>query len=648
MMRTPREIIRSPVTTGTTISVGVIMGILFCRNIGLLQHLELLSYDFLLQAFSSNTALGPEILLVAETEADLKEFGHPISSAVLANALSVLAASGARVIGVDKYRPIALPPIEPELNSVIDKFDNIIWAKKLGTDDGIPPPEILKGTKRTGFIDLVPDEQGVIRRALLYAHQEGEPRYAFAHRLATFVLADEGLYEAPAPDGSGFVQFGTHVLRPLEEGDGGYAMVDARGYQLLLDYENFARGFPSISLADVIHGRFSKTDINGKVIIVGAFAESLNDSVYTPFADGDLVGRIPGVALHAHFTSQLMRMGRGDSHPRVAAPRWVETSSIIALGFLGALCIVAIRKVAVGGHFAVILAGSMIFGGTIVIAITSTAFALGLWIPIVSLVLAWMFCSLAMTLVLYELERIERRQIMQMFSYQVSEEVAVEIWANRDQLLHNGEPIFQNIEATVMFSDIVGFTTITESREPAVAFAWLTRYREQMCAAVLEHGGVILQFVGDALMVVFGIPAPRESEEAVSADAVSCIKCAIDMRRRIAKLNAESENNDANVAVRIGVDTGPAISGIASAAARLEYSVVGDTVNTAARLESYDKESFHPRAENSWCRILVSEATLDRLGSDFATEDYGREQLKGKRKTTNVYRVLDDCAATYA
>jgi adenylate cyclase len=164
---------------------------------------------------------------------------------------------------------------------------------------------------------------------------------------------------------------------------------------------------------------------------------------------------------------------------------------------------------------------------------------------------------------------------------------------------------------------------------------------EAMSPLVGEHGGVILRFIGDAIMAMFGVPVARTTDEAIRQDAVNAVSCALAMQQRLIELNRSlHERGLPMIGMRMGLLTGPMVAGTLGSAKRLEYNVHGDTVNTAARLESFDKEGFAPDHLNNPCRILIGQPTVDLVGAEFVTELVGEVRLKGKEHGTRIYRVL--------
>jgi adenylate cyclase len=183
-----------------------------------------------------------------------------------------------------------------------------------------------------------------------------------------------------------------------------------------------------------------------------------------------------------------------------------------------------------------------------------------------------------------------------------------------------GTPIEQEeVEATILFSDIRGFSSLAERMPPRELADLLARHLAAMAEVVLEHGGMIDKFAGDAVMAVFGVP-DRQDDHAERA-----LRCAAGMQRRQRELNAEA---DVRLDMGIGVNTGIVVAGTLGGGGRLEYTVVGDAVNIAQRLQSVAGPG----------EVLASAATVAEAPR-IAAEPAGAQEVKGRRETVEVYRL---------
>lgn len=634
---------RSPWFVALVVVLVVGLGVLGARGLGLLESLELSAYDVFLRLRPSDAPADPRILLVRITEQDIQHLGSwPVPDGVLARALEILGRHGARAIGLDLYRDVPVPPGTEQLEPALRSDPGVVVVMKFGEGPsaGVRPPAALKGTDQVGFNDILIDPGGIVRRGLLFLDDGETAAYSFALRLALRYLAREGITPQPDPDRPELLRLGRTTIRPFEPNDGGYVRADARGYQFVLDFQGKGRPFASIDLTPLLAGQVRPEMVRDKVVLIGVTAESIRDDFFTPYSRG-LGGaqHVPGVAVHAHIVSQLLRMALdGDRAIRTPA-EWQEWLWALLWGGAGALIALGVRSpwrlsLAVGGGLAALTGATFL------------AFLGGWWLPLVPPVLTWATSAGGIMAYLSHQETVQRAMLMQLFSRHVSKEVAEEIWREREQFLDGGRPRSQRLVVTALFTDMTGFTTVAEKYPPEAFMEWLNEYMDAMARQVSRHGGVIRQYAGDAIVVTFGAPVPRRSEAEVDQDAVSAVECALAMGETLRGLNVRwSAEQRPTTSMRVGIYTGTVIAGTLGSAERSEYVLAGDTMNTAARLENFAKDVFAPDPVVNPCRIFVGEPTLTRLGDRFETERVGDANLKGKTQTVGIYRVLG--RATY-
>ena len=183
-------------------------------------------------------------------------------------------------------------------------------------------------------------------------------------------------------------------------------------------------------------------------------------------------------------------------------------------------------------------------------------------------------------------------------------------------------------EVTVLFSDIRGYTTLTENLEADKVVEMLNAYFETMVESVFDFEGTLDKFIGDALMAVFGAPLPLNSH------AWAAIQSALDMRQRLLRFNQERvENNQPEIRIGIGISSGEVVSGNIGSQRKMEYTVIGDGVNLSSRLEGVTKEYG--------CDIVLSEYTYNLCKDRIWVRELDRTQVKGKRKAVNLYELID-------
>ncbi len=238
-------------------------------------------------------------------------------------------------------------------------------------------------------------------------------------------------------------------------------------------------------------------------------------------------------------------------------------------------------------------------------------------------------------------EKGQRSTLMQLFSKHVSPEVAEALWEQREQVLEGGRPRPRKITATVLFTDLRGFSSVAEKLDPQELLDWLNTYMDGITRVVMSHGGVVDDYFGDGVKANFGVPLPRSSEEEIRDDAVRAVDCALALGEEVVRLNAAmAERGIPTIQLRVGIYTGPVVAGSLGSADRMKYTTLGDTVNTAARLESYEKDLAIPRLGHSPARILIGDATLRLVGDRYDTESVGEFELRGKDERVAVHCVL--------
>jgi len=329
-------IMRSRPMIGLLIGLLAGLGCIGLRHAGGLQPLELAFYDWLLRTRPADTRPDPRIVLIAITEDDIRSLGRwPISDATLAEALERLLRARPRVVGLDIYRDLPVPPGHKDLEALLLRRPEIIGVMKVGEGQlpTIPPPPALRDTGRVGFSDIIVDDDGIVRRGLLYQDAGESTIPAFDLQVALRYLQAEGITPQPDPAMPDHLRLGRTTLTPFEATDGGYADADARGYQILLDYRA-ARAKPTtFTLSALLAGQVEQTVLEGTIVLVGVEASSTERSFATPFLVSD--GEVSGVRLHAEVAQQLLRAALDGQAPTATTAEWQETLGTLLWGLLG-------------------------------------------------------------------------------------------------------------------------------------------------------------------------------------------------------------------------------------------------------------------------------------------------------------------------
>ncbi|HEX5092755.1 MAG TPA: adenylate/guanylate cyclase domain-containing protein [Burkholderiales bacterium] len=385
--------------------------------------------------------------------------------------------------------------------------------------------------------------------------------------------------------------------------DLGFPVPDAD--DLVLAWRGRANGLPAVSFGelyrDITSGKPAGTSLTGKIVIIGATAPGLGDAKATP-----LSGTQPGVEILATAIENL-KNGRSMR----AAPPWLPFG--VALLLLAGLYAAFTRNLGTGRTALGLGAASALVVGAGWLA----AGQLVLFPVLAPLALAWLY-YLAASIAAYLHERSAREAAVAMFSRFVNPHVV-------RQLLERGglQGAGQTREVTLLFSDIRGFTTLSETRPPEEVVEILNRYFTRQVEVIFRHGGTLDKFIGDALMAVWGAPLDDP------AHARRAVACALDMADELHAFRAELGEAGAGFDVGIGIHSGPAVVGLIGSDRRREYTSIGDTVNLASRIEGLTKEAGR--------RILVSRETKDRCADDFDFVSWGTYPVKGRAQPVELF-----------
>ena len=634
-----RERLQSP----TLVSLG--LGILACllivglRSAGILTFLELTSYDAFLRVKERHTVPEPRLVLVQIVEEDIQRIQQwPPSDDRLADLLDKLLAYEPRVIGVDLYRDFAVPPGTERFNALLQNHDSLIFIEKFGDASGtrVLGPEVLRGTERIGFSDVTVDSDGVVRRALLFLDDGENFSISLPLRLAMAYLAVDGITPQAGEPNPEHLRLGATTFVPFEQNDGPYVGADAAGYQYLLDYRGGVNPFTTYSMAEILDGQADPALIRDSIVIVGVNSDSVKDEFLTPYDRFAGAGQTTsGIAVHGYETAQLLRAALAGDEPIRVLDDWIENLWVLVWGTLAAILGHYARS---GLRFSLLAVSGLV----IMVLMSYAAFSQGWWLPVAPTGLAWLAASGVVMAYLSTHEKAEKRLLMDLFSKNVSPAVADELWKHRDSFMHGGRLEAQTMTISVLFSDLANFTPVAERLTPPELLNWLNEYMESMASLVTESGGVVDNYIGDAIKADFGVPVPRTTEEEIRQDALNAVSCALAMRREMEQLNdVWSRQGSPLVKIRVGIATGPVVAGCLGSTQRIKYTTIGDVVNTAARLESFSKEAPGNNPD-SVCQILIAERTAECLGDRFELEPVGVCSLKGKSEGVMVYRLLGE------
>jgi adenylate cyclase len=364
-----------------------------------------------------------------------------------------------------------------------------------------------------------------------------------------------------------------------------------------------ARSDPSAGVTAEQLAQFD-AQFRGKLVMIGQTAVGL-DLRSTPLSPTSA-----GIEIHANALDNLIN---GDFN--VVLNRWLIFPLLaIAAAILGAL-LDAIRKqiTAAATAIAFILAA---------LAIVYGAANAGRILPIFGIVASLALTYVVLTVINIVAEQEQTRMLRATFGRYVSPQILVHILAHPEKVQLGGD----RRDLTILFSDIRGFTSISEAAEPEQVVEMLNEYLTRMVEILLAHGGTLDKFIGDAVMGFWNAPAPDDDH------ARHAVACAIEMIHETARLRERwTAEGKAAIRIGIGINTGDAVVGNIGAEKVFSYTVIGDAVNLASRLESKNKDYG--------TEIIISEFTLERIGGAFETVYLDDVKVKGKEKAVKIYEV---------
>lgn len=348
------------------------------------------------------------------------------------------------------------------------------------------------------------------------------------------------------------------------------------------------------------------SEFRDKIVFIGLTASGLVDVFQTPFGRQ---GLMPGIQLHASMADSIL--SNRFIRPASGLTRIVAiVAGAVVVGLLTALLPFA------GAAPAAVLAMCGFAFYTVV------AFRAGLWVDMAEPLSAMALALFAGTAYQYFVEGSQKRVVKKLFGRYVSKDVYDQLIADPERAALGGA----RRDMSVLFSDIRGFTSVTEKGQPEELVAQLNEYFSRMVEIVFRHNGTVDKFVGDMVMALFGAPLddPQHAEHAVAA--------AVDMVRELGELNAKwAAEGRVPLDIGLGVNSGEMIAGNIGSSSIMSYTVIGDNVNLGSRLESANKDYK--------TRIIISDATRARLTGTYDLRPLGDVIVKGKTRSVAIYEV---------
>lgn len=582
------------------LAVIAVSSVLLYMQTPLLESFEASTYDLRFSAMRGALKPHPDIAIVAIDDKSIEEMGRfPWSRENYAYLMDALKKAGAKALLMDAFFP------EPQNKKADSAFaaamkrsGNVTLASAVDfNEDGsmggitISIEPLTNAAKRTAQINFFPDPDGVNRWTPLIVRYEG------------FDLPSLGL--AGAMELMGTDEF---EVRDFEVRVGGKGIPTDSEHLMLIDYTGGPGTYDTIPFVDIIKGRVAPERLRGKVLFMGATALGIYDMRVSPFSNN-----MPGVEIHA------------DIADNIASGRFMRRSGLEAMIDLGAIFILCLIVFAVSYKSRPLV--SLPITTAIIVMHVGFAhymFLHGRWVSMVYPILGVALTYSAITYMrVFYVER-RAREMRSLFSSYVSKKIVDELVRTPDAVKIGGDT--KNI--TIMFSDVVGYTSYSEKRRPEEVVKILNEYLSAMTGVIMDHDGTLDKFLGDGIMSYWGAPLSQPDHAAMAVD------CALGMRERMVELKKQWEAAGTEpLRFRVGINSGEVISGnIGASGKKMEYTVIGDNVNLASRIEGTGKVYG--------VGAIVSENTYSLTKDRFIFRELDNIKVVGKNKPIKIYELM--------
>ena len=538
----------------------------------------------------------PQIVIVAIDDASITQIGRwPWNRSVHAKLIDALQSAQVKAIGYDVNFP---EPSDTEndqaLSTALGRVKNVVLPIELTLELGqkaltydpaqvLAPIDLFRSVSASlGHTNTQPDDDGVVRR------------------IPIAVTSGNGQGSVPA--------FEMEIARIAQIGLTADQIPQDSFHRMMINYAGAPNEtFPMYSAVDVIQGKIPAETFRDKIVFIGSTAPDLHDMLMVPTSGG-----IPmsGVEIHANVLDTMV------------SQRWLRDIpyGIQAVFFILLALIVGFSVSLLRARWSLIIATGLVLGSFIA---TFVLFDRG-WV----LELFYPFIVITSTFAIVSIERRisaerDRREIRQAFSRYVSPSVVKSILDDQSKLKLGGE----RRRMTVLFSDIRGFTTISEGLNPEQLVEVLNIYLDRMTGIVFQYDGVLDKYIGDAVMAFWNAPFDQKDH------AYRGLCTALDMRDALAEMNETKAFGDLELHIGLGVNTGDMVVGNVGGKTRFDYTVIGDNVNLGSRLEGITKEYG--------AAIITSASSVQDAKDKILFRRLDKVAVKGKKEPVEIYECLE-------
>ncbi len=466
---------------------------------------------------------------------------------------------------------------------------------------GVSPnlPKFALNAKNFGFFNVVPDSDGTVRREPVLIRFQGN-YYPSLDVAAALAYSNRPLDQVRVffnPNGLERIDFGSMTIP-----------TDPEGF-VQIDFHGPAGTFPTYSLADVVGRKLSPELFRDRVVLIGPTATGIGDMAVTPFQRM----AFPGVEVHANFIDNLL-----EGHFIQRGPR-EELIDLAFLVFFSLGAGVVLSVIPPTRATALLLVALGLFFWLSHHLFATQRVWIAVFLPTATLSLN--YASIVSYRFFFE-ER-EKRKVDRTFRQYVAPGVITQLLQSPELLRLGGD----EKELTAMFSDIRGFTTLSESLSPAALVELLNEYLSAMTDIIFRHWGTLDKYIGDAIMAFWGAPYPQPDH------AERACRAALSMVEALKALQARwAASGRPRIDVGIGINTGPMLVGNMGSTRRFNFTIMGDNVNLASRLEGLNK--------TFGTRIVLSGTTYQQVREKMIVRELDLIRVKGKTKPVRIYELL--------
>ncbi len=571
-----------------------------------LQTLELGARDAMMRLRGVQPVSG-EVVIVAIDDLSLKWFGlqWPWPRAFLAKIVDELNAAGARVVGLDilLFEESADPSGDEALARALENAESAVTVMRVFRDPNqmnavtleLPLPALRGALDGMGITSFKSDQDAITRSLQAYDFFGEQAYYNWAFEVTRLY---QGAEPPTGPASTRLTFHGQEV--PLRRGS------------LLVNLAGPAGTIPTYSVTSLLEGDALAQDphaFRGKIALIGPTSITLKDVFPTPFSAQQ---PMPGVEIVANAVEMML----SGNYLRETLP-WTNLLAILAAAFLAAVIgrsdrpsLTLILLALAMGLYA--LAGYLAFRYA------------RLYLPLMGPQLMLFLGVILPAIEQAVSQELEKRRVRNLFTRFISPEMVDQLIATRDINSLN-----KRANVTILFSDIRGFTTLSEKLTPEEVVALLNPYLEAMTEVIYRHGGTVDKYEGDAIIAFFGEPVSYPDH------ALRAARAAVDMRKALEELKRRWERERTprpDLEMGVGLHSGEVFVGLLGSAQRINYTVIGDAANLASRLQDLTKTYQWP--------ILLSESAQRQIQEEFETEFIASVTVKGKTAPVNTYKLI--------